>query len=151
MASTRASPFRRGPGVGEVRLLDAAVLQRQLAVQDGGEAEGHCRFELRADAERVDVDAAVQRADDLVNAEAAVRDRHLRHLGRPAPERLVHGDPAAAAARERLAPARLLGGEVEHGEMPRVLLQELAAILERVLPGRVRELVHERLHDECGV
>ena len=56
----------------EVRLLDDAVLERDRAVQRGGQAEADAAFHLRADDVGVDRDAAIDGADDAVDAEAAV-------------------------------------------------------------------------------
>ena len=53
------------------------------------------------------------------------------------------GDATVDAGRQRLAPLRLLGRRVEHGEMLGMLRHQRAAELERVLAGRARHLVHE--------
>src|SRR3546814_12238603 len=70
---------------------------------------------------------------------------HLDRLGDEGVERLVHGDAAAAALRCRLVPAGLLGSEVQHGEVPRVMGQQLAAQHQRVLSGFLGDLVAEDL------
>ena len=54
--------------------------------------------------------------------------------------------PRIDALRRRLAPAGLLRHRVEHGEMLRMLPHQLAAELERILAGRVRQFVHEAFH-----
>ena len=53
------------------------------------------------------------------------------------------GEAAIDALRRGLVPAGPLGDRVEHGEMLRMVRHQLAAERERVLPGRVRQLVHE--------
>ena len=65
-------------------------------------------------------------------------------------ERLHLRQPAKSALRRRLAPADPLGHGVQHAEVPRVARHELAPELERILAGRLGELVHEAL-DEDGV
>jgi hypothetical protein len=52
-------------------------------------------------------------------------------------------EAAEDALRRRLAPADLLGDRVEHGEVLRMLRHQLAAEFERILAGRMRQLVHE--------
>ena len=52
-------------------------------------------------------------------------------------------DAAIDALRRRLAPADLLGDGIEHGEMLGMLRHQLAPEFERVLAGRMRQLVHE--------
>ena len=84
----------------EVRLLDHAVLQRDLAVQRRRQPEADAAFHLRANVVGVDRDAAIDGAHDAIDAELVVLvDRHLRDLRDHGAERLVHGDAAARASR----------------------------------------------------
>ena len=68
----------------------------------------------------------------------------------------MHGNAPPAllsrfARREGLAPARLLGREIERAAVPRVLGEEGAAILDRILFRRSRKLVHDRFGGKRGV
>ena len=51
--------------------------------------------------------------------------------------------PRNTPLRRGLAPAGALRGRVEHGEMLRMIRHQLAAECERILPGRMRQLIHE--------
>ena len=55
----------------------------------------------------------------------------------------VLGEAAEDALRRRLAPAGLLGDRVEHGEVLGMVRHQLAPELERILAGRMGQLVHE--------
>ena len=66
-------------------------------------------------------------------------------------ERLVDGDPPRPAGGQRLTPARLLGRQIQDGQVAGMLGQERAPHLERIAAGRVRALVQERLGRERGV
>ena len=135
----------------EVALLDAALLDRQLAVERRAEPEGDRRLHLRGDPQRIDADAAIDRADDAVHPDAPVLHRNLRHVGHDAAERLVHGEPPRLPRGRRGAPAGLLRRQLQHRAHPRRLLQQRPPEFQRVPLGRVRQLVHERLHGERGV
>jgi len=89
------------PVVVKIALDDAAFLHRQLGVEGRAETEGEAGFDLGADAERVDADAAIDRGGDAVHADLPLLDGDLGDVGDDAPERLVHGEAAAAARRHR--------------------------------------------------
>ena len=57
-------------------------------------------------------------------------------------------DAAPGAGRQRRAPAGFFGGQVEHGERARIVLQHGAAELDRVALGGGGDLVDETLDDE---
>ena len=66
----------------EVALLDAAVLERDLAVQGCGQPVHDAALHLRGHRVRVDHRAAVDRADHPLDAHAAIlRHGDLGHLG----------------------------------------------------------------------
>src|SRR5207245_8918416 len=58
------------------------------------------------------------------------------------------GDAALKAGGERLAPARFFSGELERASAARLLAEERAPELVRILARRVRELVDEALEKE---
>src|SRR5512144_195492 len=133
----------------EVRLLDGAVLQRDAAVERGGERVADAAFHLRAHVVGIDRDAAFDGADDAIDAELLAAHRHLDDLCDDGIERFDDRDAAAAlfaglAGRERFSPSGLLRREIECGEMARVRCQERAPERDGVLAGRLRELVDER-------
>ncbi len=57
----------------------------------------------------------------------------------------MHRDTAAAAFRQFLAVVRLFGGELQHGGMAPMLLQEVEPEGEGILARFVRELVDHHL------
>src|SRR5919198_4372805 len=63
--------------VAEVRLLDAAIFQRDAPVQRGGKAEGDRRLNLCFNRERIDGDAAVDCRGHLVHANRIALQRNL--------------------------------------------------------------------------
>ena len=79
---------------------------------------------------------------------AVLGDLDLGDLRDVAAEGELHGDAAAAAGRQRRAPAGLLGGEIEHGLGARRLAEQRAAELDRILLGGRGELVDEALDHE---
>src|SRR5207245_2754091 len=75
------------PVVVEVVLLDAAVLEGDLAPQDARDPEDDPALDLCLDGVRVDDDAAIHGADHPRDADLPLlRDRHLRNLRDVAPE-----------------------------------------------------------------
>src|SRR5438445_1331040 len=133
----------------EVRLLDAAVLERDLAIQGGGEPVRDRTLDLALDDVGVHRHAAVHRGHDAVHLRRSVRaDRDLRDLSAKAAEGLHHRDSAVNAGGERLAPAGFFGGELERALVARLLAEERAPELERILARGVRELVDEALEKE---
>src|SRR6516164_3920701 len=99
----------------EIRLLDAALLQRDFAVQCGGQTENYATLDLRDDGVRIDSEAAIH------------SERHLAYVDVPAGvhlclndggdrriERRLHTDAPADASRQRLAPIRLFRHEVQY-------------------------------------
>ena len=132
----------------EVRLLHAALVERDLIEQAGHRVDG-AAFHLGPDLIGIDRDAAVDRADELVDAELAVgRHRHLGDVGGVAAVGERHGDAAGAPGRQRRPPVRLRRGRLEHRLVPLGLAEERAAILVRILAGGVGQLVDEALGDE---
>ena len=61
------------------------------------------------------------------------------------------GDATVRSGRQRLAPPGLLGGEFEHGQVARMLGEQAAAQLERILLRRLRDFVEEALDGIGGV
>src|SRR5437773_4780254 len=125
----------------EVRLLDAAVLDRALLEKERREAVDERACDLALDLRRVHRVARVGRGDDAVYLDlVAVLDRDLARRGDEAVEAMQMRKAAIDAARRGLAPADPLGHRVQHPEIPRVLRHELAPEFERVLARGFREL-----------
>src|SRR2546425_11542376 len=137
------------PVVVEVRLLDAAVLERDLAVEGRGEAVHDGALDLAPDDIGVYRHAAVHRGDHAVHLRRAVRaHRDLRDLRAPAAEGKHYGDAAVNAGGQRLTPARFFRGELERASAARLLAEEGAPELVRILARGVRELVDEAFQKE---
>src|SRR6266849_1554550 len=130
----------------EVGLLNASLLETQLAVQSRGEAIDHAALHLGRHGGGIDADAAVHRANHAVYPNAVVFHRDFRHLSDEASERLVHRDPTEMPFGKRLAPARLLRGEIQYSQVPWGVLEQLSPVLERVFFGRAGKLIHKALH-----
>src|SRR5215471_5616132 len=113
------------PVVVEVRLLHLAVLERDLAVQGGGQPVDDRALDLALHDIGVRRHAAVDRRDDAVDLWSSVRrDRDLGDLRAPAAEGEHHRDAAEDASGKRLAPVRLLRGELERTLVAWRLAQE---------------------------
>ena len=132
----------------EVRLLDAAVLERDLAPQRRGDAEDDAALHLRHDGIGIDGDAGVDDADDAVDVHLAdVGDRDLGDLRHVASERVVHAYAAAASVAQRLAPAGNFRRAVQDVQRARIIAEHRAAVLDGVLFRDRRQLVDEALDD----
>src|SRR5713101_6415660 len=109
----------------EVPLLHPPLLEADFAVERGGQTKDGTALHLGADRVRVDDRAAIDRADNAVDPELArVGYRDLRDVRGVAAEGLVDGDTPALTQRRRLAPARLVGDELQHPLDPRVLAEQ---------------------------
>src|SRR5215813_14300491 len=79
----------------EVRLLDAPVINGDLAKQGGGEAPHDAAFHLLGDGERIDGIARIQRKDDTTYPYVpSFAERHLKDHGLVAPIGFTHCKPA---------------------------------------------------------
>src|SRR6266849_9190717 len=137
------------PVVVEVRLLDAAALERDLAVEGRGEAVDDRALDLALDDVGIYRHAAVHRCHDAMYLWRSVgTDRDLRDLRAPTAEGKHYGDAAVNAGGQRLAPAGFFRGELERASGARLLVEERTPELERILARRVRELVDEALQKE---
>ena len=133
----------------EVGLLDAAVLDGALLIEQRGQAVDERARDLPVDLGRVDGVGWICCADDPVHFDlvaASNRDfRRSRHIG---VERLHVCEPTIDALRCRLAPTDSLGHGVEHGEVSRMLCHQFAPEFELVLADGLRQLVHEALQED---
>src|SRR5207244_201652 len=129
----------------EVRLLDQAFLQRNRTRERRRQAIADARLHLHGDDVRIDRDAAVDRADHALDVHAVLAPRQLDHLRDEGAEGLVHRDAARPVLRQRLAPAGLLGGQLQYPQMAWVLAEQVATQSERVLAGGARDVVEEAL------
>ena len=137
----------------EIRLLDAAILDRAFAIKRGGEAIDKAALNLGGDLLRVDREAAIRRCHDAMDFQfARIAHRDLgagRHIAAKA---VRHAKPAmhrlAANGRGRAAPAHLGRHRIEHRPVLRVIRHQRPAILQRVFPGGMRQLIHEAFQIE---
>ena len=87
------------PVIAKVLLLNAAVLDRDLAVKRGGQAENDAALHLGGDRVGIDHLAAIDRTDDAIDLDLAVlRDRDLSDLSDIAAKTLVNRNAAADPA-----------------------------------------------------
>ena len=98
----------------EVGLLDTAVLQRDLAIERGRDAEDDRALDLRLDGVGIDDGAAIDRADDAPDTNGAIL-RHLdlgnlRHVGR---RRRTAARRRGRPFGQGLPPAGLFRGKLE--------------------------------------
>src|SRR5690348_1388575 len=137
------------PVVVEVRLLDASVADGDLTPEHRGQHEYRAALKLCPDVVRVHGVARVDAEHETANVHLAVLvDRKLGDRAGVAAVTLGLGDAAEYAGRQGRSPASGFGRDLEDAEIPGRLLQQRAAILERVLAGGVRQLVHEGLPHE---
>ena len=130
-----ASLMRSDLVVVEVALLDAAVLDRDLAIERGGEAEDDAALHLRLDRVRVDDRAAVDGADHAL--------RRATWPSLPTATSATCGDVAAEAEEERDAAALPAGSGLPQPAFSaarsstacgaRRLVEQRAAIVDRIL------------------
>src|SRR5450755_1814072 len=128
----------------EVGLLDTAVLERDLTMKCGRDAEDNRTLNLRPYGIGVDHGATVHCADDAPDTNRAIlryfNFGNLRHVG---PEDELKGDAAAGPLRQRLSPASLFGGKLEDSLAAGGLVEEGQPVRDRILLCRRREFVHE--------
>src|SRR5882672_7687074 len=133
----------------EVRLLDAPVLHRALLEEQCRQAVDEGARDLALDLRRVHGVAGVGGGDDAVHLDlVAVAHRDFAGRGDEAVEAMQVRKAAIDAAGRWLAPADLIGHRVQHAQIPWMFRHKLAPELERILAGRVRELVHEALDEQ---
>src|SRR6266446_7391103 len=128
----------------EVGLLDAAVLDGALLVEQGGEAKDEGAGDLPFDLGRVDRMAGISGSDDAVDFHGTITgDRNLCACRHVAAVAHMLGQATEDALRRWLTPPRLVGDGIEDGEMLSMVRHQLAPELERVLADRMGKLIHE--------
>src|SRR5260221_82797 len=108
----------------EVALRRTARLDVDLAVVERAQGEADAAFHLRADHIRIDRHAAVDGADHALDLQLAIAHRDFGDLRDESIERLVHGDALRDAGALGLAPARLVGRQLEDRCCTRALAEE---------------------------
>src|SRR5262245_24066272 len=82
----------------EIALLDAAVLQRDLAVESCGHAKHHTALDPRLHRGGIDHRTAIRRADDAMDTHGAILcDLDFGDLREIAPEYILQDDAAATS------------------------------------------------------
>ncbi len=128
----------------EVGLLHAPLVDGDLAIERGGQAEDQPAFELRDDGIGIDGNAGIDRGGDAAQMHLALFvDFRLHHGRDETGERRLHADAASDARRQRLAPAGFLRREIERGEKARLFSKHRPAEIDRILAGLARQFVHE--------
>src|SRR4029077_12010193 len=112
----------------EVALLHPTTPERDVAPKCGREAVHDAALELRFDDAWIHGLSAVDDAGDLVDLEFASLDRHLGDL-RDVRGVAFHEGDALEVSVGCMAPARALGDDLEHLQMPRLAREELPAKL----------------------
>src|SRR5262245_12890039 len=137
------------PVVAEVGLLDAAVLDGDLAVKGGRQAEDDAALHLRANNVGIHLDSTVDGAPGLGWIHGAILvDNDLHDLRDKAAETDAERDAAASAGGQRLAPSGSLRGNLQDVLRAWLLVEQSDAVGERILLRTDRELVHEALDHE---
>ena len=115
-----------------------------LAVEQRRQAKDKRARDLPLDLRRIDDSAGIGGGDDAMHLDlVAIGHRDFGGAGDVTSEPHLLGDAAKHALRRGLAPADALRGRIEDGEMFGMVRHQLAAECERVLPGRMRQLIHE--------
>ena len=128
----------------EIGLLHPSLVDGDLAVECGGQAEDQPAFELRHDRIGIDGDAGIDRGRDAAQMHLALFvDFRLHHGCDEAGERRLHADAAPDARRQRLAPVGFFRRQIERGEKARLVSKHRPAEVDRILAGLSRQFVHE--------
>ena len=134
--------------VGEVALLDHAVHDVDLAKQRGAQAVDHAALHLLGHGVGVDHGAAVDGTHHAVHADLAFTQRDLGDLRHDGAKGFVQRDAPGTACGQGLAPARLVGGQLEHCGMARRRCQQGQAEGQGVLFCGGGQLVDEAFREE---
>lgn len=109
----------------EIGLLDASVLEGDLAIERRRDAEHDCALDLRLDGVGIDHGAAVHRADDAPHANRALfRHFDLGNLRQIAAEDELQRDATADPVGQRLSPPGFFRGLREDGFGARRLVEK---------------------------
>src|SRR5262245_39007499 len=109
------------PIVMEVRLLDAAILDRDLAIECTGETEDDAALHLCADDVGVHCDATIDDAPNMRRLDRSlVVYGDLHDLCDEAAESSAQCDAAALTRRQLLAPSGLFGSHLQDAPGARV-------------------------------
>jgi hypothetical protein len=136
----------------EIALLDAAVLQRDLAMERCRNAKDDRALDLCLDGIGVDDGAAIDRADDAPDTDRPVL-RHFnfgdqRQVGR---EDELEGHATPDSFGERLSPAGPFRGEHQDRFGTGCFIKESQPVRHGILFCGGREFVHKAFDDEDGV
>src|SRR5262249_61368171 len=118
----------------EGTLRDAAILNRDFALQGGGQAVKRPSFHLCLDRVWIDDPAAIDRTPCLVDLHRTIRDRDFRDLANDAAECFHDRNSSGVSRGQWLTPSRLLCNQIEYVTMTGVLGQQIASKLIRILP-----------------
>ena len=86
-----------------------------------------------------------------MHLDGSVFNRHLGHLRNEAAEGFMHGHATCAPLFQRAAPAGFFRHQVQHAQVPRMLGQQAAPVIQRILARGMRKLVDQAFHREGRV
>src|SRR5258707_584678 len=133
----------------EVRLLHAAVGDRNLAFQRRRQSVNNSALNLRANRLRIHMPAAIDRryhAMHLHRMRLAI-NTDFRHFCHVAPKRFHHRDAPVAPRSHWFAPSRLFRRQFQHSALPHILAQQPAPEFKRIFPRGLGHFFHETLRD----
>src|SRR5882762_341622 len=135
--------------IAEVGLLDATVLDRDLPMERGRQAENDAALHLRANRVGIHLDTAIDHAPYVRRVDGTILvDANLSDLGDEAAEADAQRNAAALSCRQGFAPAGLRRRELQDGFRTRILVQQGDSVGKWILLRVGRELVHEALDRE---
>src|SRR5215468_10764735 len=127
----------------EVLLLDASILHRALAEEQGGQSPYKRTGNLPLNLRWIDRIARISDANDAVDLDLVAVDRDLGAGGHVAAVIVGLREPAVDSFWRRRPPAPLGGRRIEHGKVLGMLCHQLAPEFELVVAARLGELVDE--------
>ena len=128
----------------EIALHHPALIDSDVAVQQGREPIQHPAFDLRDQAVRVDHQPGVDRRDQPAHRDRTIGvHRHFGHHSQIRPERLDNRHAAPGARRQGRAPSRLFRRQLQHRRRARFITEHRQPEGDRVHAGLCRQLVDE--------
>src|SRR5262249_58171874 len=123
--------------------LDASILHRALAEEQGGRSPADRTGTLPLNLRWIDRIARISDANDAMDLDLVAVDRDLGAGGHVAAVIIYLREPAVDSLWRRRPPAPLGGRRIEHGKVLGMLCHQLATEFELVVADRLGELVDE--------
>ena len=119
-----------------------------LAVQRSAQRKHHAALHLLRHGVGVDHGAAVDRTHHAVHTDLTLLQRNLRHLRHDGAKGFVQRDALRTAHGHGLAPARLVGRQLQHRRVARRVFEPLQSKRQRVLLRGRGQFVDEALREK---